>query len=61
MCCKTVLTILTDLTTEENWKAVKSCIISAAEKTIGRGKWKQPEWFEEDVEELIPLIEAKNK
>ena len=43
-----------DLTTEENWKVVKSCIISAADKTIGRGKRKQSEWSEEDVEELIP-------
>ena len=40
---------------------MKSCIVSAAEETIGQGKRKQPEWFEENVEELTPLIEMKNK
>ena len=49
-----------DLSTEENWKILKSCIRSVAEKIIGRGKRKQPEWFEENVEVLIPLIEEKN-
>ena len=35
------------MTPEENWAAVKSCIMSAAEKVVGRGKRKQPEWFED--------------
>ena len=43
-----------------NWSVVKSCIVSAAERTVGRGKRKQPEWFEENIDELVPLIEAKN-
>ena len=49
-----------DLYAEENWMVLKSCIRSVAEKTIGRGKRKQPEWFEESLEVLMPLIEAKN-
>lgn len=44
-----------DLSTEENWSVLKSCIVSAAEKTVGRGKRKQPEWFEESAEKLMPL------
>ena len=40
---------------------MKSCIVSAAEETIGQGKRKQPEWFEKNVEELMPLIDMKNK
>ena len=46
---------------EENWTVLKSCIVSAAEKTVGRGKRRQPEWFEENAEELMPLIEVKNE
>ena len=50
-----------DLLAEDNWEMLKSCIVSAAEKTIGRGEKKQPEWFEESAELLIPLIERKNE
>ena len=35
--------------------------MSAAEKTIGRGRKRQPEWFEENEGELDPLIAAKNE
>ena len=35
--------------------------MSAAEESIGRGKRKQPEWFEENQEELEALIEMKNE
>ena len=49
------------MSTEENWSVLKSCIVSAAEKTIGRGKRKQSEWFEDNAKELMPLIEAKNE
>ena len=51
----------TELTPEMNWEVIKSCIESAAEESIGRGKRKQPEWFEENQEELMALIELKNK
>ena len=33
--------------------------MSAAEKVVGRGKRKQPDWFE-DSEKLSPLIKAKD-
>ena len=34
--------------------------MQAAEKSIGRGKRRQPEWFEDNVKKLTPLIDAKN-
>ena len=43
----------TESTPEANWETIKSCIVSAAEEEIGRGKRKQPEWFEENQEELM--------
>ena len=46
---------------EENWIAIKSSIVSTAEKVIGRGRRKQPEWFEETADVLEPLIKAKNE
>lgn len=50
-----------DLSPEENWETLKSCIVSVAEEAVGRGKRKQPEWFEENVEELGVLIAVKNE
>ena len=47
-------------TSEHNWDVLKSCIVSAAEEAVGRGKRKQPDWFEENMEMLSPLIKAKN-
>ena len=44
---------------ECNWDALKSCIVSAAEEVVGRGKRKQPDWFEDSEELLSPLIKAK--
>ena len=49
-----------DMSTEEKWNVLKTCYVSTAENTIGRGRRKQPEWFEENAEELLPLITAKN-
>ena len=46
---------------EDSWHALRSCIVSSAETSIGRGKRSDPEWFTESSETLNPLIEAKNK
>ena len=35
--------------------------MQAAEKTVGWGKRKQPEWFVDNVNKLAPLIKKKNK
>lgn len=45
----------------ENWEVLKTCIKTAADATLDRREKKQPEWFEDSLEDLIPLIEAKNK
>ena len=46
---------------EDNWTTLKLFIMAAAEETVGRGRKKQPEWFEESAEVLIPLTAAKNE
>ena len=48
-----------DLSTDKNWKILKSRIRSVAWKIIVRGKRKQPEWLEENVEVLMPQIQEK--
>lgn len=35
--------------------------LSITAAAVGRGRRKQPEWFEENTEVLTPLIVAKNK
>ena len=39
------------------WNHLQSCITSSAEGSIGRGVCSNPEWFEESVNVLKPLIE----
>ena len=46
--------------TKCNWDVLKSCIVSASEEVVGRGKRKQPDWFEDSEELLPPLIKAKD-
>ena len=48
-------------TSQQNWDTLRLCIISAAEKTLGRSWRKQPDWFQENIDTLSPLITAKNK
>lgn len=50
-----------DDTCKQNWDILKDCIVAAAEETVGRGRRKHPEWFEESLETLMPLVEAKNR
>ena len=44
---------------EYNWCTLKSCILSAAESAVGRGRKKQPDWFLEAADTLTPLLDAK--
>lgn len=46
---------------KENWEVLKTCITTAADETLGRGRTKQPEWLEDSWEYLIPVIDAKNR
>ena len=52
---------LCESTAEEYWKHLRSCITSSAEESIGRGVCSNPEWFEESVNVMKPLIEEKNQ
>jgi hypothetical protein len=47
--------------TEENWMALKDCIMSCAEKCVGRSKRKQPDWFKDAIDVLTPLLADKQE
>ena len=49
-----------DKLVNQNWEALKSGIVSAAEAAIGRGRSKQPDWFLDAADTLQPLLEEKN-
>ena len=44
---------------EEGWNTLKECTISTAEAVVGRGKKKQPDWFSDGADTLLPLLSAK--
>ena len=48
-------------TSKQNWDILKGCIVATAEETVGRGRRRHPEWFEENSETLLPLVEVKNR
>ena len=50
-----------DQSVECGWETLRSCVVSAAEETFGRERRKQPEWFTENNDKLVPLIEEKNR
>ena len=55
------LPVSSESSLEEKWHFVKSCMVLAAERSVGRGRRKKSEWFKESKDqELVPLIEAKN-
>ena len=39
---------------------MKRCIGSAAEAVVGHGRKKQPDWFLDAADTLLPLLDAKN-
>ena len=47
-------------TAEECWNHLHSSITCSAEEIIGREVHSSPEWFEENVDVLEPLIQEKN-
>ena len=49
-----------DLCNEYNWQELCCCIVQVAKDVIGHGKQRQPEWFEDNIQTLTPLINAKN-
>ena len=49
-----------DQCNEDNQKDFRYSVVQVAEKSIGCGKRRQPEWFEDNVEKLTPQNDAKN-
>jgi len=44
---------------DDNWEQLKQCIVEAAEECVGRAGKKQPDWFLDAVDALMPLVAAK--
>ena len=46
---------------ESNWPQLKDCIMESAEECIGHKKKKQPDWFLDSIDTLMPLVTAKRE
>ena len=46
---------------ESNWQQLKDCIMESAEECIGHKKKKQPDWFLDSINTLMPLVTAKRE
>ena len=44
---------------ERNWEVFKQCIMTTAEECIGRKTKRQPDWFIDLADTLMPLVNAK--
>ena len=49
-----------DVGVEDKWSAVKSALVCTAEEVIGRAGRLQPDWFQESLEAVQPLLVARN-
>ena len=47
--------------TGENWNILKHCIMESAEKCVECARRKQPDWFVNATDVVIPLLDAKEK
>ena len=41
---------------EDNWERLKKCIVEAAEECLGRARKRQPDWFLDATDALMPLV-----
>ena len=49
------------LLADEMWSSnVKCALVDTAEETLGRDTRRQPEWFRDSANVIVPLIEARN-
>ena len=46
--------------TDDKWPSVRSGLVNAAEKVLGKVGFHQPDWFRESLSSLKPLLEARN-
>ena len=49
-----------DAGVEEKWSAVKTALFHTAEDVLGGAVFLQPDWFQESLEALQPLLIARN-
>ena len=42
-----------------NWEVLKQCIVTTAEECIRWKKKRQPDWFTDSADTLMPLVDAK--
>ena len=45
---------------EDKWSAVRSRLVNAAEEMLGEAGRHQPDWFQESLSSLKPLLEVRN-
>ena len=46
---------------EDNWERLKKCIVEAAEDCLGQARKRQPDWFLDVTDTLMPLVAAKRR
>ena len=46
--------------TEQEWAAMRKCVVAASSEVLGYETRRQPDWFRDSVDTLRPLIERKN-
>ena len=46
---------------EDNWERLKKCIVEAAEDCLGRARKRQPDWFLDATDTLMPLVATKRR
>ena len=49
------------MSAEWNWRNLKLSVVKASESTLGRTSRKQPDWFMENGNILVPLAQKKNE
>ena len=46
---------------EEQWSAIKTGLVGAAEEVLGHEERRQPDWFRDNVDVLEPLFQQRNQ
>ena len=46
---------------EDNWGRLKRCTVESAEECLGRARKRQPDWFLDAIDTLMPLVTVKRR
>ena len=49
-----------DGSVQEKWSVVRSALTETADDVLGKVRCYQPDWFQESMEELKPLLQQRN-